>query len=112
MALRREIVGPEHVEKLNARRTPFNSDYQDLVTRFAFDEVWARPGLDRRTRSCITIAMLIALNRPDELAIHIGAAHRNGVTEDELRELLIHSAIYCGMPAARTAFNIAQDVLE
>jgi len=112
MALRRQVLGDEHVDRAEARRTPLTSDFQDLVTRYAWGEVWTRPGLDRRMRSCITVALLVALNRPEELAMHLRAARRNGVTPEELREVLLHAAVYCGMPAANHAFRIAQEVLE
>jgi 4-carboxymuconolactone decarboxylase len=111
MSVRREVLGDDHVDRAERNRTPLTDDFQDLLTRFAWGEVWTRPGLDRRTRSCITVAMLIALNRGEELALHLRAARRNGVTVAELREVLLQSAIYCGVPAANTAFRIAQEVL-
>jgi 4-carboxymuconolactone decarboxylase len=109
--IRREVLGDEHVDGAQAGTTPLTKDFQDLLTRYAWGEIWARPGLDRRTRSCITVAMTVALNRPDELALHLRAALRNGVTVGELREILLQTAIYCGIPAAHTAFKIAQEVL-
>jgi 4-carboxymuconolactone decarboxylase len=112
MAVRREVLGDEHVDRAQAARTPLTADFQDLVTRYAWGEIWTRPGLDRRTRSCITVAMLVALNRPEELAMHLRAALRNGVTREELSEVLLQSAIYCGVPAANSAFKIAREVLE
>ncbi|HLH70002.1 MAG TPA: 4-carboxymuconolactone decarboxylase [Candidatus Dormibacteraeota bacterium] len=112
MAVRRQVLGDEHVDRAEARRTPLTSDFQDLVTRYAWGEIWTRPGLDRRMRSCITVALMVALNRPEELAMHLRAALRNGVTLEELREVLLHTAVYCGMPAANHAFHVAQEVLE
>ncbi len=111
MAVRREVLGDEHVDRAEAARTPRTSDFQDLITRYAWGAIWTRPGLDRRTRSCITIAMLVALNRPEELALHLRAARRNGVTEEELREVLLQTAIYCGVPAANSAFRLAEETL-
>lgn len=112
MAVRREVLGDEHVDRAQAARTPFTDDFQDLITRYAWGAVWTRPGLDRRTRSCITVAMLVALNRPEELAMHLRAARRNGVTEEELREVLLQTAVYCGVPAANSAFKLAQETLH
>jgi 4-carboxymuconolactone decarboxylase len=111
MVIRREVLGDEHVERAETARTPLNADFQDFLTRYAWGEVWSRPGLDRRTRSCITVAMLVALNRPEELAMHLRGAVRNGVTLDELREVLLQTAVYCGLPAANSAFRLAQEVL-
>jgi 3-oxoadipate enol-lactonase/4-carboxymuconolactone decarboxylase len=111
MAVRREVLGDEHVDRANANRTALTSEFQDLITRYAWGEIWSRPGLDRRVRSCITVAMLVALNHTDELALHLRAAERNGVTRSELREVLLQTAIYCGVPSANTAFRIAQEVL-
>ena len=112
MKVRREVLGDEHVDRAEAARTAFNSDFQDLLTRYAWGEIWTRPGLDRRTRSLITIAMLVALNRPEELALHLRAARNNGVTADEVKEVLLQSAIYCGIPAANSAFKLAQETLN
>jgi 4-carboxymuconolactone decarboxylase len=111
MQVRRAVLGDAHVDRAEASRTPLTSEFQDLLTRYAWGEIWTRPGLDRRTRSCITIAMLVALNRNDELALHIRAALTNGVTVDELKEILLQTAIYCGVPAANTAFGVAARVL-
>jgi 4-carboxymuconolactone decarboxylase len=111
MALRREVMGDEYVDQMVAKRTEWTEEYQDLVTRYAFSEIWSRPGLDRRIRSSITIAMLIALNRMDELRVHVAVAERNGISRAELRELFMHASIYCGMPAARAAFMVAEEVL-
>jgi 4-carboxymuconolactone decarboxylase len=112
MEVRREVLGDEHVDAAIAGTTPFTADFQDLITRYAWGEIWARPGLDRRTRSCITLAALVALNRPEELELHVRAALRNGLSPDEIKEVLLHSAIYCGVPAANAAFTIAQRVLD
>jgi 4-carboxymuconolactone decarboxylase len=111
MGVRREVLGDAHVDRTEASRTPLTDEFQDLITRYAWGEIWTRPGLDRRTRSCITVAMLVALNRNEELALHIRAALRNGVTVDELKEILLQTAIYCGVPAANTAFGVAARVL-
>jgi 3-oxoadipate enol-lactonase/4-carboxymuconolactone decarboxylase len=112
MAVRRQVLGDEHVDRANANRTPFTEDFQDFITRYAWGGIWTRPGLDRRTRSCITVAMLAALGRHDELAMHVRAALRNGVTRDELREVLLQTAVYAGVPAANSAFAIANRTLE
>jgi len=112
MKVRREVLGDEHVDRAIGRTTPFTADFQDLITRYAWGEVWARPGLDRRTRSCITLATLVALGREEELAMHVRAALRVGLTPDEIKEVLLHSAIYCGVPAANGAFAVAQRVLD
>ena len=92
--------------------TPFTADFQDLITRYAWGEIWARPGLDRKTRSCITLTALTALNHHDELGMHVRAALRNGLTPDEIKEVLLQAAVYCGVPAANRAFAIAQRVLD
>ena len=110
--VRRDVLGDEHVDRAQARTTPFTADFQDLIQRYAWGEIWSRPGLDRRTRSLVTITALVALGRDEELALHIRAARRNGVSTDELKETLLHAAVYCGVPAANHAFAIAQDVLE
>jgi 4-carboxymuconolactone decarboxylase len=112
MRVRREVLGDEHVDAANDRTTEFTADFQDLITRYAWGEIWARPGLDRRTRSAITLTALIALNHHEELAMHIRAARRNGLTPDEIKEVLLQSAVYCGVPAANRAFAIAQQVLD
>lgn len=112
MAVRRAVLGDAHVDRAEAGRTALTSDFQDYITRCAWGDVWTRPGLDRRTRSCITVAMLVALNRTEELRLHLRAALTNGVTVDELKEVLLQTAIYCGVPAANTAFRIAGEVLE
>jgi 4-carboxymuconolactone decarboxylase len=111
MEVRRAVLGDAYVDRAQASRTPLNEAFQDLVTRYAWGEIWTRPGLDRRTRSCITVAMLVALNRNDELALHMRAALRNGVTVDELKEILLQTTIYCGVPAANEAFKVAAKAL-
>ncbi len=111
MKVRREVLGDEHVDAAIGQTTPFTEDFQNLITRYAWGEVWTRPGLDRRTRSCITLTALVALGHLDELKLHVRAALRNGLTEDEIKEVLLQSAIYCGVPAANSAFAAAQKVL-
>jgi 4-carboxymuconolactone decarboxylase len=112
MNIRREVLGDEHVDAAIERSNEFTADFQDLLTRYAWGEIWDRPGLDRRTRSAITLMALVALNRLDELAMHIRAAKRNGLSDEEIKEVLLQSAIYCGVPAANAAFAVAQSVLE
>jgi 4-carboxymuconolactone decarboxylase len=108
--VRRAVLGDAHVDRAEANKTELNADFQDFITRYAWGEVWARPGLGRHTRSLITIAMLIALNRSDELRMHFNAAFNNGVTEDEIKEVIFHSALYCGLPAANGAYHLAAEV--
>jgi 4-carboxymuconolactone decarboxylase len=110
MKIRRDVLGDAHVDKTLKSRTDFNKDFQDLITRYAWGEVWSRPGLPKQTRSMLTIAMLVALNRGDELRMHVRAALNNGVTREQIQEVLLQSAIYCGVPAANSAFHIAQDL--
>ncbi|HEX7526435.1 MAG TPA: 4-carboxymuconolactone decarboxylase [Gaiellaceae bacterium] len=112
MKVRREVLGDAHVDAAIEKTTKFTADFQDLITRYAWGEIWARPGLDRRTRSAITLTALVALNHHEELAMHVRAARRNGLTEDEIKEVLLQAAIYCGVPAANRAFAIAQAVLD
>jgi 4-carboxymuconolactone decarboxylase len=111
MRVRREVLGDEHVDRAVERTTAFTQDFQDLITRFAWGSVWTRDGLDRRTRSCITLAVLTALGREDELKLHVRAARRNGLTPEEIGEVLLHTAVYAGVPAANRAFALAQEVL-
>ena len=111
MKIRRSVLGDTYVDQAVAKRTEFTADFQDLLTRYAWGDVWTRPGLDRRTRCCITVAMLVALNREEELALHVRAALDSGVTAEELKEVLLQSAIYCGIPAANAAFRVASEVL-
>ena len=112
MRVRREVLGDEHVDRAIARTTDFTREFQDLITRYAWGEIWTRPGLDRRTRSAVTLAALVARGHWEELAMHVRAARRNGLTEDEIKEVLLQCAIYCGVPAANHAFAVAQRVLE
>ena len=111
MEVRRAVLGDAHVDRAIERTSRFTEDFQDFITRYAWGEIWTRPGLDRRTRSFITLAALVASGRDHELELHIRAALRNGLTPDEIREVLLHSAVYCGVPAANGAFAIAQRVL-
>ena len=112
MSVRRAVLGDDHVDRAAAATTGFTADFQDLITRYAWGEVWARPGLDRRTRSCITLAMLAALGHEEELAMHVRAALRNGLRADEIKEVLLQVAVYAGVPAANRAFRVAQLVLD
>jgi 4-carboxymuconolactone decarboxylase len=112
MRVRREVLGDEHVDAAVERMSDFTADFQDLITRYAWGEIWERPGLDRRTRSAITLTALVARGQFDELALHLRAALHNGLTRDEIKEVLLQSAIYCGVPAANSAFAVAQEVLE
>jgi 3-oxoadipate enol-lactonase/4-carboxymuconolactone decarboxylase len=111
MAVRREVLGDEHVDRATDRITDLDRDFQTMITEYAWGTVWTRPGLDRRTRSLITITALIARGHHEELAMHLRAARRNGVTMEEIGETLLQSAIYCGVPDANTAFRIAREVL-
>ncbi len=110
MKVRRQVLGDAHVDRAQAALSPFNEDFQDLITRLAWGEIWSRPGLDKNARSLITIAMLVALNREEELKMHLGAAANNGVTRDEIKELLLHAALYCGLPAANASIKLAEQV--
>jgi 4-carboxymuconolactone decarboxylase len=112
MRVRREVLGDEHVDRALERATPFTEPFQEFITRHAWGAVWTRPGLDRRMRSAITVAVLTALGREQELELHLRAAVRNGLTESELAEILIHTAVYAGVPAANSAFATAQRVLN
>jgi 4-carboxymuconolactone decarboxylase len=112
MKIRREVLGDAHVDAAIAKRNAFSEAFQDLITRYAWGEIWTRPGLPRQTRSLITVAMLVALNREEELRLHLHAALRNGATPEEIRETLLQSAIYCGVPAANSAFRIAQEIFS
>ncbi|HWO59635.1 MAG TPA: 4-carboxymuconolactone decarboxylase [Umezawaea sp.] len=108
MEVRREVLGDEHVDRAVERTDEFTADFQRLITEYAWGEVWTRPGLDRRTRSCITLAMLATLHHDDELAMHVKAALRNGLTREEIGEVLLQVAVYAGVPAANRAFAVAQ----
>src|SRR4051812_48998606 len=111
MKKRREVLGDEHVDRAIANATEFTADFQELLTQFAWGDVWTRPGLDRKTRRCLTIVALLSVNRMEEFEIHVRAALREDLTADELKEVLLHCAVYCGIPAANSAFAIAQRVL-
>jgi 4-carboxymuconolactone decarboxylase len=112
MAVRREVLGDAHVDGATAAITEFTAPFQDFITRYAWGEVWAREGLDRRTRSCITLAVLTTLRAESEIAMHVRAALRNGLSREEIGEVLLHTAVYAGVPAANSAFAIAQSVFE
>jgi len=112
MKIRRAVLGDEHVDRAVETTTDFNRDFQDFITRNAWGEIWTRPGLPRHTRSLLTLAMMVALNRGEEFRLHVKAAFNNGVTRDQINEVLLQSAIYCGVPAANTAFHIAADVFK
>jgi 4-carboxymuconolactone decarboxylase len=111
MRIRREVLGDAHVDAAVANTTPFTAPFQDFITRYAWGDVWARPGLDRRTRSCITLAVLTALHCRDEVGMHVRAALRNGLTPEEIQEVLLHTAVYAGVPAANEAFATARRIL-
>jgi 4-carboxymuconolactone decarboxylase len=108
--VRKQVLGKAHVERAEARKNKFNQPFQDLITRYAWGEIWTRPGLPRKTRSMITIAMMVALNRTDELKLHLRASINTGVSREELQEVLLQTAIYCGVPAANHAFQIAEEL--
>ncbi|AYX32951.1 3-oxoadipate enol-lactone hydrolase/4-carboxymuconolactone decarboxylase [Burkholderia pseudomallei] len=110
MNVRRAVLGDAHVDRSLANRTDLTDEFQNLITRYAWGEIWTRDGLPRHTRSLLTIAMMVALNRGEELALHLRAAKNNGVTRDEIKEVLLQTAIYCGVPAANSAFHLAQRV--
>ena len=110
--VRRAVLGDEHVDRATAAATPFTAPFQQYVTRNAWGAVWSRPELDRRTRTCVTVAVLATLRAHDELAMHVEAAIRNGITAEEIREVLLHTAVYAGAPAANSAFAVAAKVLE
>ncbi len=110
MKVRRAVLGDEHVDRAKAKENSFTAPFQDLITRYAWGEIWTRPGLPRKTRSLITIAMMAAMNRSEELRLHLRAAANNGVTRKEIQEVLLQTAVYCGVPAANTAFHIAEEV--
>jgi 4-carboxymuconolactone decarboxylase len=111
MRVRREVLGDAHVDRATEAADEFTADFQELITRYAWGSVWTRPGLDRRTRSCVTLAMLAALGHHDELAMHVRAALRIGLTRDEIREVLLQVGVYAGVPAANTAFRVARQAL-
>ncbi|MGB8939093.1 MAG: 4-carboxymuconolactone decarboxylase, partial [Streptomyces sp.] len=110
--VRREVLGDAHVDRALAAADEFSTDFQELITRYAWGEVWNRPGLDRRSRSCVTLTALVAGGHLDELAFHTRAALRNGLTPQEIKEVLLQAAVYCGVPAANSAFKVAQAVIR
>jgi 4-carboxymuconolactone decarboxylase len=112
MKVRRAVLGDEYVDRAVASTTEFNREFQSYITRNAWGEIWTRPGLPRHTRSLLTLAMMIALNRSDEFRMHVRAAFNNGVTRDEIKEVLLQSAVYCGVPAANTGFHLAAEVFS
>ena len=110
MKVRRGVLGDAHVDRSLTKRTEFNDEFQDLITRYAWGEIWTRPGLPRHTRSLLTLGLMVALNRSDEFKLHVRAAFNNGVTRDEIKEVLLQCAIYAGVPAANSAFHMAEEV--
>jgi 4-carboxymuconolactone decarboxylase len=111
MKTRRSVLGDAHVDRTLKSRTKFNEPFQDLITRYAWGEIWNRPGLPKKTRSLLTLAMLVALNRPEEFRMHVRAALSIGVSREEIQELLLQAAVYCGVPAANAAFHVAEEAL-
>lgn len=111
MSIRRAILGEQHVDRALASTTEFTADFQDFITRVAWGDIWNRPGLSAKTRSLLTIALMVALNRSEEFRLHVRAALNNGITRDEIKEVLLHCAVYCGVPAANSAFQMAFEVL-
>ncbi len=112
MKIRRAVLGDAHVDRSLKNRNKFNEPFQDLITRYAWGEIWSRPGLPRKTRSLLTISMLVALNRNEEFRMHLKAALSIGVTREEIQEMLLQAAVYCGVPAANAAFHAAEEVFE
>lgn len=112
MEVRRAVLGSAHVDRAQANRNELTTEFQDFITRYAWGEIWTRPGLPRHTRSLLTIAMMVATNREEELKLHLRAAANNGVTRDEIKEVLMQAAIYCGVPAANSAFHMATEVFK
>ncbi len=112
LEVRRAVLGDAHVDRSVQNLNAFNGEFQDLITRYAWGTIWTRPGLPRHTRSLLTLVMLIALNRSDEFKLHVRAAANNGVTPDQIKETILQAAIYCGVPAANTAFHLAEEVLR
>ena len=110
LTVRRAVLGDAHVDRSLAKRNAFNEEFQALITRYAWGEIWTREGLSRHTRSLLTVGLMVALNRSDEFRLHVRAAFNNGVTRDEIREVLLHCAIYAGVPAANSAFHMAEEV--
>ncbi|WP_409035361.1 4-carboxymuconolactone decarboxylase [Lacihabitans sp. CCS-44] len=112
MHVRRSVLGDAHVDKANSKINDFNADFQSFITNYAWGEIWTRPGLSKHNKSLITLAMLIALNRPAEFKMHVKAAFNNGVSADEIKEVIMQSALYCGLPAANDAFHLALEVFS
>ncbi len=112
MRVRRSVLGDAHVDRAEATKDATDEDFQNLITRYAWGEIWTRPGLPRHTRSLLTIGLMVALNRGEELRLHIRAAANNGVTPEEIGEVLLHCAIYCGVPAANAAFHAAKEIFK
>jgi 3-oxoadipate enol-lactonase/4-carboxymuconolactone decarboxylase len=112
MRVRREVLGNAHVDRAEAEKSGLDAEFQDLITRYAWGELWTRPGLPRHTRSLLTIGLMVALNRGEELRLHLRAARNNGVSVEEIREVLLHCAVYCGVPAANSAFHAAKEILK
>jgi len=112
MQVRRAVLGDAHVDRSLEKLTPFNSEFQEMITRHAWGDIWTRPGLPRHTRSLITIAMLIGMNREGELTLHLRAAKNNGVSREEIKEVIMQGAIYCGIPAANATFHLAEAVWD
>ena len=110
--MRRAVLGDAHVARSLENRTDLTTEFQNLITRYAWGDIWTRPGLPRHTRSLLTLSMMVALNRSEELALHLRAAKNNGVTRDEIKEVLMQTAIYCGVPAANAAFHLAQKIFD
>ena len=110
--MRRAVLGDAHVDRADAATTDFTRDFQQLITRYAWGTIWTRPGLDRRSRSLVTLTALVALGSQEELAMHVRAARTNGLSTDEIKEVLLQTAVYCGVPTANTAFRVAQRVLD
>jgi 4-carboxymuconolactone decarboxylase len=112
MAVRRAVLGDAHVDRAGAGTTDFTADFQDFITRYAWGDIWSRPGLERRMRSAVTLTALIAHGHFEELAMHVRGALKNGLTQNEIKEIILQSAVYCGVPAANSAFRVAQEVLS
>lgn len=112
MKTRRSVLGDAHVDRAEKNKNSFNGDFQDFITRYAWGEIWSRPGLEKKTRSLITLVMLVALNREAELRMHLRAAANTGVSKAEIKEALLQSALYCGLPAANSAIHLAEEVFD
>ena len=112
MDVRRSVLGDEHVDRAEANKNEFTEEFQEFITRYAWGEIWTRPGLNRKTRSCLVLSMMIARHRPEEFKLHLIGALNNGLTHEEIKEVILHSAIYAGVPAANSAFHWAREVLD